>query len=93
MGLLQELAIAYAIIPHFAGEEYLEDLLADFFQKEWEDVTEVVSYMGGRNIQHCRTCESEQSETARFFAYLLTEILKHMEDTDMMFCENLLLGR
>ncbi len=36
MGLLQELAIAYAFIPHFAGEEYFEGLK---YPKEWYKVS------------------------------------------------------
>lgn len=36
MGLLQELAIAYAFIPHFAGEEYFE---GKKYPKEWYKVS------------------------------------------------------
>nr|WP_296438979.1 hypothetical protein [uncultured Acetatifactor sp.] len=36
MGLLQELAIAYALIPHFAGEEYGEGMK---YPKEWYKVS------------------------------------------------------
>lgn len=36
MGLLQELAIAYAFIPHFAGEEYFDGLK---YPKEWYKVS------------------------------------------------------
>lgn len=36
MGLLQELAVAYAFIPHFAGEEYFDGLK---YPKEWYKVS------------------------------------------------------
>ena len=36
MGFLQELAIAYAFVPHFAGEEYLE---GKKYPKEWYKVS------------------------------------------------------
>ncbi len=36
MGLLQELAIAYALVPHFAGEEYGEGMK---YPKEWYKVS------------------------------------------------------
>lgn len=36
MGFLQELAIAYAFVPHFAGEEYFEDKR---YPKEWYKVS------------------------------------------------------
>ena len=45
MGLLQELAIAYAFIPHFAGEEYFEGLK---YPKEWYKVSVENTFPGRR---------------------------------------------
>ncbi|MCI8800462.1 MAG: J domain-containing protein [Lachnospiraceae bacterium] len=44
-GLLQELAIAYAFIPHFAGEEYFEGLK---YPKEWYKVSVENTFPGRR---------------------------------------------
>lgn len=45
MGLLQELAIAYAFIPHFAGEEYFDGLK---YPKEWYKVSVENTFPGRR---------------------------------------------
>lgn len=45
MSLLQELAIAYAFIPHFAGEEYFEGLN---YPKEWYKVSVENTFPGRR---------------------------------------------
>ncbi len=45
MGLLQELAVAYAFVPHFAGEEYFEGLK---YPKEWYKVSVENTFPGRR---------------------------------------------
>ena len=45
MGLLQELAVAYAFIPHFAGEEYFDGLK---YPKEWYKVSVENTFPGRR---------------------------------------------
>ncbi len=45
MGLLQELAVAYAFIPHFAGEEYFDE---QKYPKEWYKVSVENTFPGRR---------------------------------------------
>ncbi len=70
MGFLQELAIAYAFIPHFAGEEYFDGLK---YPKEWYKVSVENTFPARKQIAEIFNMQGRECDLKSMTGHILRQ--------------------